>query len=122
MTNAGTSSAPVAENSQTPIPRRLLTVRELADLLNVSADYVYRHADDLAAIRLPGRDGERGRLRFHWSSTLDAIATVRSASERSDVPEPAAPAAVPASAPAPATGTRVRLLPVEGAAREGSCA
>jgi predicted DNA-binding transcriptional regulator YafY len=79
---AAMSPASMAANGQTPA-RRLLSVRELAELLGVSADYVYRHSTALGALRLPARDGGRGRLRFHWPTTAALLASVRSASERS---------------------------------------
>jgi hypothetical protein len=42
----------------------LLTAAELAERLGVSREWIYRHADELGAIRLPGGSKERGRLRF----------------------------------------------------------
>jgi len=42
----------------------LLTAAELAERLGVSREWVYRHADELGAIRLPGGPEAQGRLRF----------------------------------------------------------
>lgn len=41
---------------------RLLTVEEVAERLAVSCDYVYRHANQLGAVRLG--EGQRQPLRF----------------------------------------------------------
>jgi hypothetical protein len=46
-----------------PRGEELVNAAKLAELLGVSRDYVYDHAEELGAIRLSGRD--RARLRFH---------------------------------------------------------
>ena len=43
---------------------RLLTAEDVADRLQVSADYVYRHAVELGGVRLQVGDGKRKLLRF----------------------------------------------------------
>ena len=45
-----------------PPGEELVNSAKLAELLGVSRDYVYDHAEELGAIRLSGRD--RARLRF----------------------------------------------------------
>ena len=42
----------------------LLTVEQVATKLQVSTDYVYRHAVELGAVRLPTKDGVRKLVRF----------------------------------------------------------
>jgi hypothetical protein len=42
---------------------KLLNVRQVAELLGVPPDYVYRHKEALGVIRLPS-EGRRGALRF----------------------------------------------------------
>jgi hypothetical protein len=116
MTTAAVRPARVVAGGETSA-RRLLTVKELAVVLGVSADYVYRHQDALGALRLPGGDGERGRLRFHLPTTLAALATSRSSGERSQPSRSPATSNDPSSAQPPATGTRVPLLPVQGVGR-----
>lgn len=63
---------------------RLLTVREAADLLACSADWLYENADRVGAIRLG--DGPRAPLRFERARLLEG-ATPRPASRRSSVPK-----------------------------------
>jgi hypothetical protein len=58
----------------------LLTAAELAERLHVSREWVYRHADELGAIRLPGGEEGQGRLRFD----LALAANGRLASKRSE--------------------------------------
>jgi hypothetical protein len=52
----------VAELVAARPPARLLTVEQLAEMLQVRREWVYEHADELGALRLGG--GARGRLRF----------------------------------------------------------
>ena len=58
---------------------RLLTVDEVASMLQVRREWVYEHADDLGALRLFGR---RGRLRFDRQRILDALANGSTARRR----------------------------------------
>ena len=51
------------------VAAKLLTVRQVAELLGVPCDFVYRHKAALGAIRLPS-GGRNGRLRFD-RDTLD---------------------------------------------------
>jgi hypothetical protein len=86
----------------------LVNAAKLVELLGVSRDYVYDHADELGAIRLSGRD--RARLRFHPDTAKAALAA---ASQRphqsSDSPprEPRRPRRPDSRSPMP-------LLPVRG--------
>ena len=52
----------VAELVAARPPARLLTVEQVAEMLQVRREWVYEHADELGALRLGG--GARGRLRF----------------------------------------------------------
>jgi len=89
----------------------LLTASEAAERLGVDRDFIYRHADELGAVRLG--NGPRARLRFP-EDALDAW-TARDARKGSE-----APAQRPDSAPrrgsrwrAPrASGSGVELLPI----------
>lgn len=86
----------VAELLDAGRPRRMLKVDEVADLLRVTPEWVYEHADELGVIRLG--DGERGRLRFDEETVRSAYASrgkskpvrrksrPRRGSVRSDVP------------------------------------
>lgn len=49
----------------------LVTAAELADLLAVSRDYVYEHADELGALRLGS--GPKARLRFDPAAVREAM-------------------------------------------------
>jgi hypothetical protein len=64
-TNA--SNGPVGQD----ILPLLLTVEQVAKHLAVSSDWVYRHADDLGAVRLGG--GAKPRLRFYASTVADYV-------------------------------------------------
>jgi hypothetical protein len=87
-----------------PAPARIVGVRELARILDVSPDAVYRHADQLGAIRVGSA------VRF---DVADAIERART------------PATPPAPAPAVTARTRRRartagateLLPIRGQER-----
>jgi hypothetical protein len=89
---------------------RLLSVAETATWLGVSPSYVYRHASELAAIRLPGTGGERRggrggpRLRFDQARTLAALTS----SSGSLVSEQAA---IPVPEPKPAAKRGRRTVP-----------
>ncbi|MDW5597639.1 hypothetical protein VSS74_25030, partial [Conexibacter stalactiti] len=52
----------VAELVAARVAPRLLTVEQVAEMLQVRSEWVYEHADELGALRLGG--GRRGRLRF----------------------------------------------------------
>jgi hypothetical protein len=71
----------------------LVSAGELAEILGTSRDYVYRHADDLGAVRLGG-DGPRSehggsRLRFDVEKAI-AAQSARQASESSQTADPPA--------------------------------
>ncbi len=70
----------------------LVDAGELARLMGVSRDHVYRHADELGAVRLG--TGKRARLRF------DPM-TARSAGEGSVAGEVPAPSAKPVTVQSP---------------------
>lgn len=57
--------------SQTGNGRRLVDAQELADVLGVSRDYVYRHASELGAI--PLGSGPKARIRFDVEATLERL-------------------------------------------------
>jgi hypothetical protein len=75
---------------------RLVSAAELAEVLGVTRDTVYCHADELSAVRL----GARGRLRFDVEKAIAAW-TACEASSRSQ----------PADAPARAGRSRRRRAP-----------
>lgn len=59
--------------------RRLLVVKEVADLLRVPVSWVYRYADDLGAYRV-------GKyLRFSWDRVLEGLEGCRRANPASEV-------------------------------------
>ena len=95
---------------------QFVTAGELAGILGVSRDWVYRHADELGAERIGiGGDGSRSqhggrRLRFDLEGAI-AAATVRQASEDSQSPDPPAPAGRGSHGRRPALGSEVPLLP-----------
>ena len=51
---------------------KLLTVGQVAELLGVPRDFVYRHKEALGVIRLPS-EGARGRLRFDRDTLRDKL-------------------------------------------------
>jgi predicted DNA-binding transcriptional regulator AlpA len=69
---------------------RLVSAGELAEVLGVSRDWVYRHAEELGAVRVGGAGprSEHGgrRLRFDVDQAL-ATQTSRQASEASQPPD-----------------------------------
>ena len=70
----------------TPAPR-WVDAATAAEILGVSREYVYRHADELGAERLPSEGGQ-GRLRFDASRLAGggADCTPRSRPKRRDSP------------------------------------
>ena len=102
------------------LPEPLLTVRQLAELLDVSEVHVRRHASELGGVHLPGRGTRPGPLRFHWPTVTARLeqqaqdANVGWGSQRSRRPETTADAGLGVSRPVPRPGTRVRLLPDKG--------
>jgi len=79
------------------LPTTLVDVETVARYLGVSADYVYRHADELGARRLPSAGNGRGtgtkqRLRFslpELDERLQARTTCSASRESEDQPMPA---------------------------------
>lgn len=106
----------LAERGAPASSSRLVSAGELAEVLGVSRDWVYRHAEELGAERIGG-DGPRSehggrRLRFDRQKAVAAAGIARQASEGSQSPDP--PAAVGRS-PRPrrrSAGSDVPLLPV----------
>ena len=92
-------------------PGRLLNAKNLAARLGYSVAYVYEHADELAAIRMPGK---RGGLRFDWARTMAALGAARGSGERSHNANP--PVLTSDRTPALHAGanSRVGLLPPRG--------
>ena len=91
-----------------PRDQELVNAAKLAELLGVSRDYVYDHAEELGAIRLSGRD--RARLRFHPDTAKAALAAASQRPQQSsDAPprEPRRPRRPDSRPPTP-------LLPVRG--------
>ena len=86
----------------------LLDVSEVARLLGVSRDFVYDHADELGAVRLPG-----SLLRFDRAVIAEML-TPRCRSGRSQQPEPPAPPEVPAARRRRSSGAAPDLLPIKG--------
>ena len=85
-----------------------LDASEVARLLSVSRDYVYAHADELGALRLPG-----ALLRFD-AAVIAELLSPRCRSERSEQSESPAPAEVRAARRRPSTGAAPDLLPIKG--------
>lgn len=83
----------------------LVTVAELARMLGVSSDYVYRHADDLGVVRLGL--GPKARLRFDPAIVAERLSAL--SSKESKKPKRHNPGAV-RRAP-------VALLPIKGKVR-----
>jgi hypothetical protein len=112
-----------------PARSRLVSAGELAEVLGVSRDYVYRHRAELGAIE--AGDGEpsrrtrrraeaegaeprsRPRLRFDPDKAL-ATWTARQRSEESQVPEPPAPTGRTPRARRRSPASEGGLLPVRG--------
>lgn len=68
----------------TPPRAGLVDSAELADLLDVSRDFIYSHATELGAIRLG--DGARARLRFDVETARAAL--TRDHATQPNVPTP----------------------------------
>ncbi len=90
---------------------RWLNVRELADVLGVQSDYVYRHADELGALRIPSNAGKRERLRFDLNRTRELL-IARSSSERSQPPAAPAPARKPTTLQTRQHAGRCQIVPL----------
>jgi hypothetical protein len=89
----------------------LLTVDQVAERLAVSPDWVYRHADDLGAIKLGG--GLKPRIRFDAlgvAAYVDACRTCRRTVSASTPP----PTPIASRRTARAPGRETHLLPIRG--------
>ena len=51
-------------NTQNPSPEKLMTVADVAAILNRSRRYVHDHAREMGALRVGGGPRRAGRLRF----------------------------------------------------------
>jgi hypothetical protein len=85
---------------------RWVDAQALADMLGVSRDFVYEHADELDARRLGS--GPRARLRFDVQKALACYAVKESK------PATPAPKAAPRRRRRGRSGTSVELLPIRG--------
>lgn len=90
---------------------RLVDVAELAEILNVSRDTVYRHSATLGAVRIG--DGPRPALRFDVEKATAAW-TARCASVPPLEPAPRAGAGRTPGRPRRVAGTGADLLPIRG--------
>lgn len=64
----------VAEAMRREPPARFLDAAAIAGMLSVERDWVYKHADELGAVRL---GGPRGRLRFDRHAVCERLARKR---------------------------------------------
>jgi DNA-binding transcriptional ArsR family regulator len=111
----------LAERDAPPGRSRLVSAGELAELLGVSRDTVYHHAEDLGAVRLGAGDGSRSehggrRLRFDVEQAIAAW-TARQTSDRSQTTDPPAGPGHAGRQRQPTPGSDVPLLAVKGARR-----
>lgn len=88
----------------------LVDAKTLACALGVERSYVYRHADELGAMRLG--DGPRARPRFDVEEARRRLAACHAARESGSAG--ATPGAVSGRRRRRGSGTRVELLPVRG--------
>jgi hypothetical protein len=96
---------------------RLVSAGELAEVLGVSRDYVYRHGEELGAIRVGG-EGPRSehagrRLRFDVEKAI-ATQSGRQAGEESHPPDAPARAGQGRHGRRRAPGSQLPLLPDRG--------
>lgn len=99
---------------------RLVDAAELAEVLGVSRDYVYRNAEELGAVRLggetersPGKEQRGGsRLRFDVEKAI-AAQSARQASKESQPSDPPSAGRSPRRRQR-APGSEVKLLPIGG--------
>ncbi|MDO8209272.1 helix-turn-helix domain-containing protein [Conexibacter sp. CPCC 206217] len=90
-------------------PPRLLTVEQVAEMLQVKPEWVYEHAGELGALRLGG--GARGRLRFELEQVRERLRAQAAGPQR---PVRARPRRAPR--PRPADGPLLRVGPKRDAA------
>ena len=103
------------------LPTTLVDVETVARYLGVSADYVYRHADELGARRLPSAGNGRGkgtkqRLRFSLPELDERLQarTTCSASRGSEEPASRTAASVRRRRRRRSMGTNSHPLPIRG--------
>jgi hypothetical protein len=100
---------------------RLVSAGELAQVLGVNVDTVYRYAEELGVVRLPVRDSPRRtrktdprpRLRFDVDRALTAW-SARQTSEESHPPDPPTGPAKSRRRRRGAPGSGATLLPIGG--------
>lgn len=80
----------LAERNPPPGRSPLVSAAELAEILGVTRDTVYQHADELGAVRIGG-DGRRRRLRFDVEKAVAAwtACEATNSSQPADPPTPA---------------------------------
>ena len=93
-----------------PASPRLLTAAAVAKRFGVERDWVYRHADEIGAVRLGA--GRRPRLRFDPDRVAAALAP-RPDSKGSEAPR-VAPRRAPRTQAPPSVPSRCPLLPIRG--------
>jgi hypothetical protein len=103
------------------LPTTLVDVGTVARYLGVSADYVYRHADELGARRLPSAGKGRGkgtkqRLRFSLSELDERLQVRTTCSVSGESKESLSRTAAPIRRPRRrrSMGTNSRPLPIRG--------
>ena len=103
----------------TTSPHTLVDAQTVADTLGVTRNYVYEHAADLGALRLPGAKNAatgQGRLRFDLAEVLRRLSCC--ASRESETRDSALPAELRPGRRSRA-GTSVELLPIRRSSRRG---
>lgn len=99
------------ERSAGTTPGRLVDVAALAEILDVSADTVYRHQIALGVVKIG--DGPKPALRFDVAKATSAW-NARCAGAPSQEPATTADTGRKAGRPRRATGASVDLLPIRG--------
>lgn len=100
----------VVERLEAPAPGGLVDAATLARLLGVERGFVYRHADELGAVRLG--DGPRARPRFDVEEARRRLAACQGG--RESAASDAASSAGLRRRRRRGSGTGVELLPVRG--------
>jgi hypothetical protein len=105
------------------LPTTLVDVETVASYLGVSADYVYRHADELGARRLPSAGNGRGkgtkqRLRFSLLELDERLQARNTCSASGESEEAASRTAGPVRRRRRrrSMGTNMHPLPIRGSA------
>ncbi|ADB50185.1 hypothetical protein [Conexibacter woesei] len=110
---AETIARRVAELVAARPPARLLTVEQVAEMLQVRSEWVYQHADELGALRLG--DGSKGRLRFDAELVRERLRPPTTRRRASAAATGTARSRAAAAAAAPSDGTSLlRVGPKRG--------